>query len=56
MGEPRPDGGLPEPGDDGQLLLEPVEPLTHQLGEWDAVCRMLPFGPARAKPKLDPSA
>ena len=29
-------GGLPEPGDDGLLLLEPVEPLAHRLGEWDA--------------------
>src|ERR1035437_4822777 len=56
MGEPLADGSLPEPGDDGQLLLEPVEPLAHRLGEWDAVCRVLPLRPARAKPELDPSA
>ena len=48
-----PDLGLPEPGDDRQLLLETAELL---LRERNAVGLVLLLEPARAEPEFDPSA
>ena len=53
--EPLPRRGRPEPGDDRQLLLEPVEPLGG-AGERDAVRRVLGLEPAGADAELDAPA
>jgi hypothetical protein len=55
VGEPLADRGLPQPGDDRELLGEPVEPGPG-VGELDPVRRVLGLEPSRAQPELDPAA
>ena len=50
-----PIGVGPQPGDDRELLLEPVEALSERR-ERDAVGRVLGLVPAGAEPELDPAA
>ena len=54
VGEPLPLRRRPEPGDDRQLFLEPVEPLAGRR-ERDAVAGVLLLEPARSQPELDPA-
>ena len=44
----------PQTGDDLQLLLEPVEPLT-EWWELDAVRLVFGFVPSGAEPEFDPA-
>ena len=53
--EGRPGGRRPQAGDDGELLLEPVEALADRR-EGDAEGGVLLLEPARAQPELDPPA
>src|SRR6185437_9081275 len=53
--EPLSDRRRPQPGDDGQLLLEPLEPIAERA-ERDAVGHVLAVEPAGAEPELDPAA
>ena len=53
--ERRADRCVPEPGDDRQLFLEPVEALADRR-ERDAVGRVLVVVPAGAHAELDPAA
>ena len=53
--EPFADRRRPQPGDDRQLLLEPVEALLH-VRERDAVGPVLAVEPARTQPELDAAA
>src|SRR4051812_5486817 len=47
-GEPLADGGRPQPGDDRQLLLEPLEPLAERA-ERDAIHEVLAVEPSGAE-------
>src|ERR1035437_10678183 len=47
--------GGPEPGDDGELPLEPAEPLAERLERYP-VRRVLSLQPAGAETELDPAA